>query len=147
MTALRFRPSAANRYANSGCPRVIVDRCKTANGNSTVDSLVYWLACGPTVVSTVVLIMIDQQAAILALLQQLQTQLKETPSLDPSIANQVQAIVREIEATFPRAEQQSPDEPPLADRLRQAALDFEASHPTLSRTVGSIADTLAQIGI
>jgi hypothetical protein len=89
----------------------------------------------------------DKQAELLALLQQLQAQLKATPSLDRSVANQVQAIVREIEATLPRAEQQSPDEPPLADRLREAALDFEASHPILSQTVGNIADTLAQMGI
>jgi hypothetical protein len=91
--------------------------------------------------------MVDKQTALLALLQQLQTQLRDTPSLDPSVASQVQALVRDIEATLPSTEQQSPDEPPLADRLRQAAQEFEVSHPTLSRTVGSVADTLAQMGI
>ena len=93
--------------------------------------------------------MVEKQAALLALVQQLQTQLRETPALDPAVADQVHEIIREIEATLPRNEQEQPsaDELPLTDRVREAALDFEAAHPTLSRTVGNIADTLAQMGI
>lgn len=91
--------------------------------------------------------MADHQAELLALVQQLQKQLRETPALDPAVAKEVQAIVREIETTLPRAAEVSPEELPLADRLRQAALDFEASHPVLSQTVGNIADSLAKIGI
>ena len=84
----------------------------------------------------------------MALVQQLRTELRETPELNPAVAGQIHDIIREIEATLPNTPQQpSSDESPLTDRVRDAALDFEAAHPTLSRTVGNIADTLAQMGI
>jgi hypothetical protein len=92
--------------------------------------------------------MADKQTELLELLRRLQAQLRETRELDPAVAQQVEAVVHEIEATLPNIS--SPDaqeEAPLVDRLRQSALDFEASHPVLARTVGNIADTLAQMGI
>lgn len=94
-----------------------------------------------------VIIMAEKQAALLALVRQLQSQLRETPEVDPEVADQIHDIVREIEASLPITKPSSADESPLTNRVREAALDFEASHPTLSRTVGNIADTLAQMGI
>ena len=35
----------------------------------------------------------------------------------------------------------------IAERLREAARHFEVSHPTLSGTIGQLADILAQMGI
>lgn len=87
------------------------------------------------------------QTELLALVQQLQKQLRDTTAIDPAVAKQVHAVVQEIEAALPRANASGAEELPVVDRLRQAALDFEASHPVLSQTVGNIADSLAKIGI
>lgn len=91
----------------------------------------------------------DKQTAIVALLEDLQRQLNSTPSLDPAVAGRIQLLIQEIEASLPGTAQEpiASAESPLTERLKEATLDFEASHPTLSRTVGNIADTLAQIGI
>jgi hypothetical protein len=92
--------------------------------------------------------MVEKQKELLALLKRLQAQVQETPNLDPQTAEQIQGIVREIESSLPGPNQSaSEEEPSLADRLKETALEFEASHPTLSGTVGGIADALAQMGI
>ena len=93
-------------------------------------------------------LMVEKQNELLALLKRLQAQVQETPNLDPQTAEQIQRIVREIESSLPGPNQSvSEEEPSLADRLKETALEFEASHPTLSGTVGGIADALAQMGI
>lgn len=95
--------------------------------------------------------MADHQASLVSLMQQLRSQLHETPTLDPAVAAELHELAREIEAALPGASNQpatdSTPDLPLTDRVRQAALDFEAAHPTLSQTVGNIADSLAKIGI
>lgn len=93
----------------------------------------------------------NKEAALLALLQQLQSQLQESSTVNPTLTTKVQTLVDEIAASLPRTEkpvpQQEPQALPLTDRLRQSVLDFESAHPTLSQTLGNIADTLAQMGI
>ena len=91
--------------------------------------------------------MADEQRRLMTLLERLETQLRTTPSLDPAAERQITEIVNDLKATLQNEEKSSSDEQSPADRLREAARQFELSHPTLSHTIGSAVDVLAQMGI
>lgn len=80
-------------------------------------------------------------------LARLRQQLLETPSIDPSTRSRLEQTVAEIEDDLSEARPGSRPNSSLVTRLSEAALDFEASHPTLAGTIGSVIDALAAIGI
>jgi len=92
---------------------------------------------------------------IAELLQQLHAELAEADDLDAEISAQLRATSTEIRDALEREEpgelatSNSIEEEPstVIDQLRDAAERFEDSHPTLTNTVGRIADALAQLGI
>ena len=91
----------------------------------------------------------DQQ--LRATLNQLRDQLADAQAIDPQLADRLRETVTDIEATLegqpPERRHRDEDHRSLRERLSEAALEFEASHPTLSMTIGSLADALARIGI
>ena len=88
----------------------------------------------------------DREQLQLAL-KQLRAQLQEVQSLDPEVAERLRSTVDQIDAALAGKPRPSAEESSLADRLSDAALDFEASHPTLSGTLGSVIDALSRMGI
>ena len=58
--------------------------------------------------------------------------------------DQLRAMVADIQASLDREERTDTS---FAARMREAARQFEDSHPTLTNTVGRVADMLAQMGI
>ncbi len=91
----------------------------------------------------------DDRQTLLVKLRQLGAQLETAQDIDPQIAARLQATIEEIASAL-AANQQPPSEvhgQPVAHSLSQAAIGFEASHPTLAGTIGSVIDALARMGI
>lgn len=94
----------------------------------------------------------DQLRADLA---ELRRQLETTPNLDAASRNLIERVTTDVERLL-ASENSSvtvntnvavSHRGSLAGRLAQATKQFEATHPTLAGTIGSIADALAQMGI
>jgi ElaB/YqjD/DUF883 family membrane-anchored ribosome-binding protein len=77
-------------------------------------------------------------------LQQLHNQLSHADDLDQSQRDKLRQMVDEIRRTLDDADSDSMG---LGTRLVHAASQFEHSHPTITNTIGRIADILAQMGI
>ncbi len=87
----------------------------------------------------------DEREQLLATLDQLRLRLDQIPSLPPATVAKLRATLADIEAAL--AGKKSTSEHGLGERLNQAALEFEASHPVLSGTLGGIIDALGRMGI
>jgi ElaB/YqjD/DUF883 family membrane-anchored ribosome-binding protein len=77
-------------------------------------------------------------------LQQLHSLLTNAADLDQSQREKLRQMVDEIRQTLDDADTDSVG---LGTRLVNAASQFEHSHPTITNTIGRIADMLAQMGI
>lgn len=77
-------------------------------------------------------------------LDQLRGQLAGVEELDAQERERLQAAVNEIQQSLDRAEVNSQT---LAERLSEATAQFQESHPSLTSSVGRVADMLAQMGI
>ncbi len=83
------------------------------------------------------------------------TRLHEELGREERLDRETLALLREVlgdietrlEAEGAPTEETPDDEDSLADRLKEAARDFEASHPQLTEAVGRLADALAGMGL
>ena len=80
-------------------------------------------------------------------LNQLQSQLDAVRQLDPAVAERLAATLAEAKVALsgkptPPAAQRS-----IVERLSDAVLQYEASHPELAGNLGSIIDALGRMGI
>jgi hypothetical protein len=78
-------------------------------------------------------------------LEQLHAQLAGAGPVDPEIRQLLETARHEIQAVL--ADDRPEPRPTLASRLREAAEHFEAEHPALTVTLGSLIDLLARMGI
>ena len=92
--------------------------------------------------------MSTEQVHLRQTLAELHRQLAGAGELDPAVAARLGALVAEIERALdsgqPVVRSQGRS---IGERLGEATREFEASHPTLSGTIGSVIDALAQMGI
>ena len=77
-------------------------------------------------------------------LRQLNEQLANLDELQPAEREALQTAVTEIQESLDRFDIKSAD---LAKRLHKDTEIYSARHPDIARTVGQVADTLAQMGI
>lgn len=89
---------------------------------------------------------LDRQQ-LLETLDQLHNQLEEADNLDPESAAHLRATMVEIQQALDEQSLEADHQETLIDRLRESARHFEETHPRLSVTLGSLVDTLGQIGI
>ncbi|HVX13423.1 MAG TPA: DUF4404 family protein [Pirellulales bacterium] len=96
-----------------------------------------------------------------ATLAELHRQLDAAHSLDPSTRDMVRQAIADIEHTLARdphasargatsgklSRSEAAEHASVVRRLGDAAREFEATHPTLSGSIGSVIDALAQMGI
>jgi DNA repair ATPase RecN len=87
---------------------------------------------------------------IAQLLNQLHEELSDADGVDPALSERLRSATAAIEEALDRdqaiaAEREHPQG--MIEQLRDAANQFEDSHPTLTNTVGRIADALSQLGI
>ena len=81
-----------------------------------------------------------------ATLSQLREQLKQAQGLDPAVAKHLDAMIAEADHAL-AGRLTEPDQSSLNDRLSDAVLKVEASHPDLAMNLGSIIDALGRMGI
>jgi hypothetical protein len=80
-------------------------------------------------------------------LDRLQSQLEELRKVNPGVAAHLDETIGEARATL---EGKSPDQQrrrSLIERLRDAMLQYEASHPTLALNLSGLIDALANMGV
>lgn len=87
---------------------------------------------------------------IAQLLNQLHAELGDADGVDPALSERLRAATAALEEVLrgDPAVAAEPEHPHgMIEQLRDAATQFEDSHPTLTNTVGRIADALSQLGI
>jgi hypothetical protein len=80
-------------------------------------------------------------------LDRLQKELEELRKLNPGVGAQLDETIGEARATL---EGRPPDHKrhrTLIERLSNAMLEYEASHPSLAGNLGGLIDALANMGI
>lgn len=80
-------------------------------------------------------------------LDQLHEQLDEAERLDPQTAAQLKKTIGDIRTTLQEKGLEAEAHSTLSQRLSDAAIHFEESHPTISGTLERLVDMLAQMGI
>jgi hypothetical protein len=81
-----------------------------------------------------------------ATLNQLREQLNQAQGLDPAVAKHLNSMIAEASDALVGGQAQ-PDQSSLNERLSDAVLKVEASHPDLAMNLGSIIDALGRMGI
>ena len=77
-------------------------------------------------------------------LDQLRAQLAGLDHIAPEQRQRLEATVNELQQSLDHNDVSSQS---FAERLSEATLQFQESHPSLTNSVGRIADMLAQMGI
>jgi predicted component of type VI protein secretion system len=80
------------------------------------------------------------------MLEQLHAELQRTDTIDDRSRQLLRSVLDDIEDLLEGKEKRT--EPgSIVQRLREAVRAFETTHPTLTDTIGGVADTLAKMGI
>ncbi|MFV2067961.1 MAG: DUF4404 family protein [Pirellulales bacterium] len=91
--------------------------------------------------------MAEDSQRIRDILEQLHRELDGAADIDPQVADRVASVVVEIRNALDQDDHPAVGHPSMTERLTEAAVQFEESHPTLSATVTRLIDILAQMGI
>ena len=78
-------------------------------------------------------------------LAELHAELAKTESVDERSREALEHLLRDIQALLEESGERQ--HASLSERISQATRDFEESHPTLSATLGRVADALSNLGI
>ena len=89
----------------------------------------------------------ERLARIRATVQELEQELRELDSLDPTARLMLQGVAREIHAVLGDRDLPPAAHRTLHQRLQDAAHSFESSHPALAGVLERVVDALAQLGI
>lgn len=95
--------------------------------------------------------MSEDRKQIETALDRLTTELMSSTTLDPATAERWQSLLKDLRRALDsggaaQAERNAADSS-LTRRVSEATLEFEATHPTLAGTLGSIIDALGRMGI
>jgi hypothetical protein len=77
-------------------------------------------------------------------IEEIQSQLTSAEGLPPGQRRSLEQLVHDLERLV---DDPSTGEPTLRDRVADAVRRLEASHPTLSTTLGNVVDALAFFGL
>jgi hypothetical protein len=80
-------------------------------------------------------------------LNRLQAQVDDLRKRDPAVAEHLLSTLAEAKAVIGGEPTQPEEHRSLVERLSNAVLKYEASHPALAGNLGSIVDALSQLGI
>jgi len=136
-------PGSVDRFAP---PLAFFSRRRIAYANEPIERSSRYHDFGETLVS---------KEKIEDLLRQLHDELAEAEDVDADLSEKLRGAAAEIQTALERqypmedvSDSQTEGEPGgVIEQLRDAAERFEDSHPTLTNTVGRIADALSQLGI
>jgi hypothetical protein len=79
-------------------------------------------------------------------LDQLEAQLDELREVDPDVAAQLDATIHQAQGVLAGGEK-AKDHQSVLEQLKDAVLQYEASHPTLAANLGAVIRALGQMGI
>lgn len=82
-----------------------------------------------------------------SVVQDIRAQLAGAESLPPATRHSLEQLVRDLETLAGPAGVQAESSASLRDRTLDAVRRLEASHPTLSTTLGNVVDALAFFGL
>ena len=77
----------------------------------------------------------------------LHQQLEQADSVDPELAAKLNEVAGEIRDVLQSQGVESQDDHTVSQRMGDAAVHFEETHPQLSMTLSRFIDTLGQMGI
>jgi hypothetical protein len=80
------------------------------------------------------------------MLEQLHTELQNADALDDRSRDLLRSVLGDIEDLLER-KKKGTQPGSIVERLREAVIGFEKTHPTLTDAIGRLADALAGIGI
>jgi predicted NBD/HSP70 family sugar kinase len=80
-------------------------------------------------------------------LDQLQAQLDQMRAVDPDVARQLGTTIDEAKDVLAGGGGHTHAPHSLVEQLKQAVLEYEASHPTLAGNLGALVRALGQMGI
>ncbi|HEX4145614.1 MAG TPA: DUF4404 family protein [Pirellulales bacterium] len=89
----------------------------------------------------------DDRIRLRQLLDQLRTELAASASVDAGLRVRLEQTLSDAEKALSEPAGLAPASEPLRNRLNEAAINFEVSHPTLAAEVSSIIDALGRMGI
>lgn len=82
-----------------------------------------------------------------ATVAELEEELRSLETLDDETCEVLGEALREIQAALSPEDPNELEAESLMDRLNDATLEFEGSHPTLTGIIGRLIDGLGQMGI
>jgi hypothetical protein len=81
-------------------------------------------------------------------LEELHRELEQTESVeDESARRLLEELMDDIREILGRSEEAEESHAPFLERLQEATLRFEESHPRLARTAARVVDALSSLGI
>ncbi len=89
----------------------------------------------------------EQHDKLRGTLDQLQAQLDEMRASSPAVAQHLDSLIAESRAALENPAGLPARRRSIVQRLSDAVLKYEASHPILATSLGNIIDALAQLGI
>ena len=81
------------------------------------------------------------------MLEQLHTELQRADTIDDRSRELLRSVLGDIEELLDRKQERATQPESIIERLREAVRGFEKTHPTLTETIGGVADALARMGI
>jgi hypothetical protein len=91
--------------------------------------------------------MSDQRQRLNSSILELRRELAENEQLDPETRERLRGAIETLEEALIHEDEETLQHPSLKDTFRSTAVDFEDSHPTLTRIVGNLADILGNSGL
>lgn len=89
----------------------------------------------------------DERDKLKDTISQLQAQLDDIRQTNPALAAHLESTVAEAQRLLAAQQPEPAQHRSVTERLSNAVLQYEASHPGLAGNLGSIIDALAQMGI
>jgi hypothetical protein len=89
--------------------------------------------------------MTEAKQQLQSTLLQLHSELAQIDPDDPRVRTLLEGAVAEIQSVL--GQPATSRDASLIDRLKESAKNFEDTHPTLANTIGSVVDSLSQMGI
>lgn len=80
-------------------------------------------------------------------LDALEAQLGDMRSLDPDVAAHLDANIEQARSVLSGGTAGPQEHRSLVEQLKDSVLKYEASHPTLAGSIGSVIDALGRMGI
>ncbi|MGD9720395.1 MAG: DUF4404 family protein [Pirellulales bacterium] len=89
----------------------------------------------------------DSHEKLRRALAELREQLSELRARDPQVASGLEATLAEAEQALAGEPRPPAEQASITKRLSDAVLEYEATHPSLAGSLGSIIDALGRMGI